>query len=151
MRFDFTDLISNIQRALWNVLPYINTVFFCSDIPNQKVNYQIIIHRSFFVISWQQLKIFVIDYIDPLSRNLNSKPRLFLSIKVHSAWCEIKYDILWFFSITTKFHSVWCRINYDIFSKFSALVWGSSVKHNPQKVGKEHKLNDEDVVQIVKR
>jgi hypothetical protein len=33
----------------------------------------------------------------------------------------------------------------------SALVWGSSVKHNPQKVGKEHKLNDEDVVQIVKR
>ena len=37
------------------------------------------------------------------------------------------------------------------FSMFSALVWGSSVKHNPQKVGKEHKLNDEDVVQIVKR
>jgi ribosome-interacting GTPase 1 len=33
----------------------------------------------------------------------------------------------------------------------SALVWGSSVKHNPQKVGKEHILNDEDVVQIVKK
>ncbi|XP_033126636.1 developmentally-regulated GTP-binding protein 1 [Anneissia japonica] len=32
-----------------------------------------------------------------------------------------------------------------------ALVWGSSVKHNPQKVGKEHELNDEDVIQIVKR
>ena len=32
-----------------------------------------------------------------------------------------------------------------------ALVWGSSVKHQPQKVGKEHELNDEDVVQIVKR
>lgn len=32
-----------------------------------------------------------------------------------------------------------------------ALVWGSSVKHNPQKVGKEHQLNDEDVVQIVKK
>jgi len=32
-----------------------------------------------------------------------------------------------------------------------ALVWGSSVKHNPQKVGKEHVLQDEDVVQIVKR
>ncbi|OZJ05226.1 hypothetical protein BZG36_02318 [Bifiguratus adelaidae] len=31
-----------------------------------------------------------------------------------------------------------------------ALVWGSSVKHNPQKVGKEHVLQDEDVVQIVK-
>ncbi|KAJ2995263.1 GTP-binding protein [Globomyces sp. JEL0801] len=33
----------------------------------------------------------------------------------------------------------------------SALVWGSSVKHNPQKVGKDHVLNDEDVVQIIKK
>jgi len=33
----------------------------------------------------------------------------------------------------------------------SALVWGSSVKHQPQRVGKEHVLNDEDVVQIVKK
>lgn len=32
-----------------------------------------------------------------------------------------------------------------------ALVWGSSVKHQPQKVGKEHVVNDEDVVQIVKK
>ena len=32
-----------------------------------------------------------------------------------------------------------------------ALVWGSSVKHQPQKVGKDHQLNDEDVVQIVKK
>ena len=32
-----------------------------------------------------------------------------------------------------------------------ALVWGSSVKHQPQKVGKDHILNDEDVVQIVKK
>uniref|UniRef100_A0A6B2G5R4 Developmentally-regulated GTP-binding protein 1 n=1 Tax=Myxobolus squamalis TaxID=59785 RepID=A0A6B2G5R4_MYXSQ len=32
-----------------------------------------------------------------------------------------------------------------------ALVWGSSVRHNPQKVGKEHELIDEDVVQIVKK
>ncbi|XP_070571723.1 developmentally-regulated GTP-binding protein 1 isoform X2 [Ptychodera flava] len=32
-----------------------------------------------------------------------------------------------------------------------ALVWGSSVKHNPQKVGKEHTLDDEDVIQIVKK
>lgn len=27
-----------------------------------------------------------------------------------------------------------------------AMVWGNSVKHNPQKVGKDHQLNDEDVV-----
>lgn len=33
----------------------------------------------------------------------------------------------------------------------SALVWGSSVKHQPQKVGKDHLLCDEDVVQIVKK
>ena len=32
-----------------------------------------------------------------------------------------------------------------------ALVWGSSVKHRPQRVGKEHQLEDEDVVQIVKK
>eukprot|EP01112_Ceratiomyxa_fruticulosa_P010477 TRINITY_DN2777_c0_g2_i2.p1 TRINITY_DN2777_c0_g2~~TRINITY_DN2777_c0_g2_i2.p1 ORF type:complete len:369 (-),score=76.09 TRINITY_DN2777_c0_g2_i2:96-1202(-) len=32
-----------------------------------------------------------------------------------------------------------------------ALVWGSSVKHQPQRVGKDHQLNDEDVVQIVKK
>ncbi|XP_002735973.1 developmentally-regulated GTP-binding protein 1 isoform X1 [Saccoglossus kowalevskii] len=32
-----------------------------------------------------------------------------------------------------------------------ALVWGSSVKHTPQKVGKEHLLDDEDVIQIVKK
>ena len=33
----------------------------------------------------------------------------------------------------------------------SALVWGTSVKHQPQKVGKDHVLNDEDVVQIIKK
>lgn len=33
----------------------------------------------------------------------------------------------------------------------SAYVWGNSVKHNPQKVGKDHVLKDEDVVQIVKK
>jgi small GTP-binding protein len=33
----------------------------------------------------------------------------------------------------------------------NALIWGSSVKHNPQKVGKEHILEDEDVVQILKK
>ncbi|EZG87360.1 putative developmentally regulated GTP-binding protein 1, partial [Gregarina niphandrodes] len=32
-----------------------------------------------------------------------------------------------------------------------ALVWGNSVKHNPQKVGKDHTLQDEDIVQIIKQ
>lgn len=32
-----------------------------------------------------------------------------------------------------------------------AWVWGSSVRHQPQKCGKEHVLADEDVVQIVKK
>ncbi|KAF7684703.1 Developmentally-regulated GTP-binding protein 1 [Astathelohania contejeani] len=43
-------------------------------------------------------------------------------------------------------------IHKSILSKFKyALVWGTSVKHNPQKVGKDHILNDEDIVQILKR
>ncbi len=32
-----------------------------------------------------------------------------------------------------------------------AWVWGASVKHQPQRVGKDHFLEDEDVVQLVKR
>ena len=31
-----------------------------------------------------------------------------------------------------------------------ANVWGTSVKHSPQRVGREHMLEDEDVVQIIK-
>ncbi|KAJ1928935.1 GTP-binding protein rbg1 [Tieghemiomyces parasiticus] len=43
-------------------------------------------------------------------------------------------------------------IHKAILKQFSyALVWGSSVKHNPQKVGRDHVLKDEDVVQIVKK
>lgn len=33
----------------------------------------------------------------------------------------------------------------------SAFVWGASVRHNPQKVGLGHQLEDEDVVTIIKR
>jgi ribosome-interacting GTPase 1 len=29
-----------------------------------------------------------------------------------------------------------------------ANVWGSSAKHRPQKVGKDHELQDEDIVQV---
>ncbi|KGG51881.1 hypothetical protein DI09_24p20 [Mitosporidium daphniae] len=43
-------------------------------------------------------------------------------------------------------------IHRSIINSFkSALVWGTSVKFNPQKVGKEHQLQDEDVVQILKK
>jgi ribosome-interacting GTPase 1 len=44
------------------------------------------------------------------------------------------------------------RLHKHILEKFKyALVWGSSVKHQPQRVGVEHVLMDEDVVQIVKK
>lgn len=44
------------------------------------------------------------------------------------------------------------KIHKTLIKEFKyALVWGTSVKHNPQKVGKEHVLNDEDVVQILKK
>eukprot|EP00245_Coleochaete_scutata_P004718 TRINITY_DN1758_c0_g3_i1.p1 TRINITY_DN1758_c0_g3~~TRINITY_DN1758_c0_g3_i1.p1 ORF type:complete len:369 (+),score=80.05 TRINITY_DN1758_c0_g3_i1:129-1235(+) len=44
------------------------------------------------------------------------------------------------------------RIHKDMLRQFKyALVWGASVKHKPQRVGKEHTLEDEDVVQIVKK
>jgi small GTP-binding protein len=32
-----------------------------------------------------------------------------------------------------------------------ALVWGSSVKYSPQRVGIQHQMNDEDVIQIMKK
>lgn len=44
------------------------------------------------------------------------------------------------------------RLHRSIIKEFKfAWVWGRSVKHQPQRVGKDHKLQDEDVVQIVKR
>jgi len=44
------------------------------------------------------------------------------------------------------------RIHKRIMDNFKyAVVWGTSVKHNPQRVGKDHVLADEDVVQIVKK
>ena len=44
------------------------------------------------------------------------------------------------------------RIHRSMLKNFKhAMVWGSSVKYNPQKVGKEHQLLDEDVVQIIKK
>ena len=44
------------------------------------------------------------------------------------------------------------RIHKTFVKQFKhALVWGSSVKHRPQKVGLTHVLEDEDVVQLVKK
>jgi len=44
------------------------------------------------------------------------------------------------------------RIHKNLVEQFKyAWVWGTSVKHTPQKVGLDHPLNDEDVVQIVKK
>eukprot|EP01064_Diplonema_japonicum_P012331 TRINITY_DN19808_c2_g1_i1.p1 TRINITY_DN19808_c2_g1~~TRINITY_DN19808_c2_g1_i1.p1 ORF type:complete len:418 (+),score=102.40 TRINITY_DN19808_c2_g1_i1:82-1254(+) len=42
------------------------------------------------------------------------------------------------------------RIHKDMINKFRyALVWGTSAKHKSQCVGKDHVLEDEDVIQIV--
>ncbi|KAH9601891.1 GTP binding protein [Trypanosoma melophagium] len=42
------------------------------------------------------------------------------------------------------------RIHKDIVSRFKyALVWGTSAKHQPQRVGIAHRLEDEDVLQIM--
>jgi small GTP-binding protein len=44
------------------------------------------------------------------------------------------------------------RIHRGLLKQFKhALVWGTSVKYNPQRVGLQHLLQDEDVVQIVKK
>eukprot|EP00924_Labyrinthula_sp_SR-Ha-C_P003878 maker-scaffold_3-snap-gene-7.40-mRNA-1 protein AED:0.24 eAED:0.24 QI:146/1/1/1/0.75/0.6/5/501/371 len=44
------------------------------------------------------------------------------------------------------------RLHKGIRSQFKfAYVWGTSVKHQPQKVGLAHVLHDEDVMQIVKK
>jgi ribosome-interacting GTPase 1 len=43
------------------------------------------------------------------------------------------------------------KIHRNMIADFRyAMVWGTSVKFNPQKVGKDHMLLDEDVVQIIK-
>ncbi|EDO39890.1 predicted protein [Nematostella vectensis] len=44
------------------------------------------------------------------------------------------------------------QLHKSIMKEFKhALVWGASVKYSPQKVGKDHVLQDEDVVQVVKK
>eukprot|EP00457_Paulinella_chromatophora_P009077 gb/GEZN01009131.1/.p1 GENE.gb/GEZN01009131.1/~~gb/GEZN01009131.1/.p1 ORF type:complete len:398 (+),score=38.66 gb/GEZN01009131.1/:77-1195(+) len=44
------------------------------------------------------------------------------------------------------------RIHKSLLEQFKyALVWGTSAKHKPQKVGLDHVLEDEDVVQVIKK
>jgi small GTP-binding protein len=44
------------------------------------------------------------------------------------------------------------RIHRSMLAQFKcAMVWGLSVKYSPMKVGKDHRLVDEDVVQIIKK
>ncbi|XP_037662246.1 developmentally-regulated GTP-binding protein 1-like [Choloepus didactylus] len=44
------------------------------------------------------------------------------------------------------------KIHKNLIKEFKyALVWGLSVKYNPQKVGKDQTLEDKDVIQIVKK
>lgn len=47
---------------------------------------------------------------------------------------------------------VCAKLHRDLKKEFRyAMVWGKSVKHQPQRVGLEHKLADEDIVMIIKR
>lgn len=44
------------------------------------------------------------------------------------------------------------RLHKSIINDFShAIVWGRSAKHQPQRCGKDHVLQDEDIVQLVKK
>jgi len=44
------------------------------------------------------------------------------------------------------------RLHRELRKEFRyAMVWGKSVKHQPQRVGLEHHLDDGDIVQIIKR
>lgn len=44
------------------------------------------------------------------------------------------------------------KLHKQLIKEFKfAVVWGKSVKHLAQKVGKDHVLEDEDVVQIIKK
>jgi ribosome-interacting GTPase 1 len=44
------------------------------------------------------------------------------------------------------------RLHRGLMPQFlHAWVWGSSVKHQPQRVGRTHVLEDEDVIQVVKK
>jgi hypothetical protein len=44
------------------------------------------------------------------------------------------------------------RLHKNIINDFShAIVWGKSAKHQPQRCGRDHVLEDEDIVQLCKK
>lgn len=50
----------------------------------------------------------------------------------------------------TTIRSLCANVSNELLRDFNfALVWGRSAKHSPQRCGLSHKLDDEDVVQIV--
>lgn len=52
----------------------------------------------------------------------------------------------------TDVKSLCANISTQLLRDFNfALVWGTSAKHSPQRCGLGHRLDDEDVVQIVSK
>lgn len=52
----------------------------------------------------------------------------------------------------TTVKSLCANISSELLREFNyALVWGTSAKHSPQRCGLSHRLDDEDVVQIVSK
>lgn len=52
----------------------------------------------------------------------------------------------------TTVESACKQVHRTILQSFDySFVWGTSVKHTPQRCGLAHQLNDEDVIQIVKK
>eukprot|EP00605_Chrysophyceae_sp_TOSAG23-4_P000301 GSChrysophyteH1.ASY1.ANO1.346.1 assembled CDS len=90
-----------------------------------------------------QLTIEELDIIDQMPHHV--------PISAHQGWnLEELLERIWDY---TKIVENFCeRLHKQLLSQFKyAWVWGSSVRHQPQKVGKDHVLADEDVIQIVKK
>ena len=118
-----------------------------------------------------------VDQITVEELNLLDKMKHYVPISAHKEWnldglLETVWDYLDMVRVYTKPRGVtpdyddpiilsrkhctvedFCnRLHKGIIKNFkTALVWGVSAKHRPQRVGKEHVLEDEDVVQIVKK